>query len=163
MPKQSVGKDPSTNHKRSFTSTTDSSWPMRSRSRHTEMVGCVPPTNSSEWMILEYFGPRRVFPRLRATPTYDLAALSMHGAACVLVSTLQRFSFPHPSAPRVHTALEDCIATGRKLVKDNHVYLNLGHIFGRTLLIEENACCLHCALSDSRPMLAESDRAVAKD
>lgn len=28
-----------------------------------------------------------VFPRLRATSTYDLAALSMHGAACVLVST----------------------------------------------------------------------------
>lgn len=41
-------------------------------------------------------GPGRVFPRLRATPTYDLAALSMHGAACVLVSTLQRFLFPHP-------------------------------------------------------------------
>lgn len=72
-------------------------WPMRTRSRRTEMVECMPPTptvpSGCYWSTL---GPGRVFPRLRATPTYDLAALSMHGAACVLVSTLQRFLFPHP-------------------------------------------------------------------
>lgn len=129
MSNQSVGTDPKhesqARRTRGANPTTDSlAWPMRARSRRTEMVECMPPTQrfrvvaaGSTWGLVEGFfiivlifyfffqdyerHPRTISPHYQCT--------EQHAFSYQLFAEVHCFHIPYGS--RVQMALADCTAS----------------------------------------------------